>query len=173
MKKFLLMLVAMCSMGNAMAQEEWSEEQWKRDMAPETKSNATAKKAEPSVATASADKQTGVIDIVVPQKLRIEDKVIVENVSAYEIVQMAVLADYNDNGQYVSLASTSSVLVGALKEILDTDEGLSSLRGKKLKIKVKGKKTNTDQVTYDFNVTLYERDHDLYIKVGSNDAFDF
>ena len=124
---------------------------------------------------AYADKETGVIIITVPQTLRIRDKVFVENNSAMDIVQMAVMADYNRDDKYVSVLNVLSIPMGATKLVAESDtKAYISLRGKTLKMKIKGCKPKTEKISYDFNVSLYESKHDLYIKVGSNDdALDF
>lgn len=172
MKKLLMVIFALFCVNCVMAQEEWTEEKWDGDGALFSKRNREPKKETPSVAF--ADKQTGIIQITVPKNLRIADKIFVENNSTRTIVQMAIMADYNANDQYVSVASVSAIPVGATKVAAESDGDYRSLRGKALKMKIKGCRTNnSDDVSYDFNVTLYEKDHDLYIKVGSNDAFDF
>lgn len=172
MKRFMMVIFALFCVNCVMAQEEWTEEQWNDDRPLFSKRNKEPKEKAPFVAF--ADKQTGVIQITVPKNLRIADKIFVENNSARNIVQMAIMADYNANGQYVSVASVSSIPVGATKVAAESDGDYRSLRGKDLKMKIKGCRTNnSDDVSYDFNVTLYEKDHDLYIKVGSNDVFDF
>lgn len=171
MKKLMMVFFALFCVNCVMAQEEWTEEQWNDDGALFSKKRKEPKE---TPAVAFADKKTGIVQITIPKKLRIADKIFVENNSTRNIVQMAIMADYNGDDQYVSVASVSSIPVGATKVAAESDGDYRSLRGKVLKMKIKGCRTNnSDDVSYDFNVSLYEKDHDLYIKVGANDAFDF
>lgn len=168
----MMLFYVLFSVNCVMAQEEWTEDQWNDDGALFSKKRKEPKEEIPTVVF--ADKKTGVVQITVPKKLRIADKIFVENNSTRNIVQMAIMADYKGDDQYVSVASVSAIPVGATKVVADSDGEYRSLRGKVLKMKIKGCRTNNiDDVSYDFNVSLYEKDHDLYIKVGANDAFDF
>ena len=171
MKRLMMIVFALFCVNCVMAQEEWTEEQWNDDRPLFSKKNREPKDDTPAVAF--ADKQTGIIQITVPKNLRIADKIFVENNSTRNIVQMAIMADYNGNDQYVSVASASAIPVGATKVAAESDGDFRSLRGKTLKMKIKGCLPGSDDASYDFNVSLYEKDHDLYIKVGANDAFDF
>ena len=153
MKYLILAVAALLSFPySAAAQGDWTEEQWREDMYA-----VPNRSSEEKMVSASADSKTGIIEMAVPQKLGIADKVIVENASSYMIEQMAIVVDYKGDGKFVPLASTSKVFVGEAREILDSDGNIRSLRGRTLKIKVKGVDSTAGSTTYDFNVTLYEK----------------
>lgn len=116
-----------------------------------------------------------IIYIKVPSNLKVNDKIFLVNQSTYQILQAAVVLI--DNGITVQLGRAMNVSPGCKYEMASFDNNwLKNIRGKTLGIKVKGQedtnisseaKTN-QETTYDFNVTLLEDSHDLYIIVNSN-----
>lgn len=137
------------------------------------------------------------IQVNVPSKMAIKDCIFLRNNSKYYIIQMAVAIEH-DPGDYEVIGQASYVPVGKTVKIANFDDnGLKKLRGKNLVVKIKGAKVdkqnvggnidinaswdnvgtqngyNIDQVTYEFNVRLSEKDHDLYITAESNGALDF
>ena len=169
MKYLKIVIAAMLSFPyNAAAQRGSAEEKWDGYMQFGSK-----QKSVEVPNTVSADPKTGIMEIEVSQGLQIADKVMVENASSCTIELMAVTVDYIGEGNFVPFVSTSKVPAGDTKLVQDFDGKLRMLRGGKLRIKIKGIDSTTGNATYDFNVTLYEKKHDLYIKVGSNDAFNF
>lgn len=169
MKKILTVLIALLSITAATAQETTA-------TAPEVQ-NA---KVEPKIIT---------LDI--PQKMNIKDNIIVQNLSPYIIVQMAIATD-EGNGKLQQVASGSFISSGEKKRVANfRDNGLKKLRGKRLVIKLKGAKISTASMnsdgtaptnekeiapsltTNDFKASLFEADHDLYIKVENDNFMDF
>lgn len=144
----------------------------------------------------TATKNDGVILKIIPQELKIKDKIFVKNKSPYLILQM-VVAQVDGEGEYHSIG-TSTYLTPNESYTLASFENnsLKHLRGKKIAIKVKGAKVfagengtkvftpygavgvkrkeitpelinnlKPSDITYDFDATLYESHHDLYIEI--------
>lgn len=117
--------------------------------------------------------------LIIPTRLRINDKIILVNRSQYTILQAAVVL-LNDDGTTTPLGSASLVLPGWSFQVASFENNwLRKLRGKTIGIKIKGAKTvltneieNLDPaiITYDFTSTLSENDHDLYITVTSDEG---
>jgi len=129
----------------------------------------------------SADKDVIYVDI--PKKLKIEDKIIIHNNTGYTLLQGVVAevapSGLKNLGQVTNVRPDFSALVADFD-----DEKLEEYRGKRLAIKIKGVKTvvandgtvttDPNTVTYDFQVTPSERNHDLILTVTSNQStFDF
>ena len=123
----------------------------------------------------------GVFTKVVPQKLNIKDKIILQNQTPYLILQ-AVVALQDETGKYVPLANTAFLAPNETIELIDfADNGLKKLRGRQLSIKIKGSKkifgTNSTSVyTPRGSVGVHHRDLDPEIinNIKSEDiVYDF
>lgn len=115
----------------------------------------------------------GVIFKKVPQELELKDKIFLVNKSAYEITH-AALALVENNGNYQPIASMDGLAPGDTYELISySDNELANLRGRVIAIKIRGKKgfKDTDDsdpnAFYDFDASLSEESHDLYIDVTS------
>ena len=119
-----------------------------------------------------------VIVKMIPKKWNLKDKVILVNKSQLYIMQ-AVVAVMGVDGEYKPLGATDGLSANKSCEILACyNNELKNLLGKTIAIKVKGavkKNTFTDNaedivpatITYDFDATVYEFRHDLYIEIKS------
>lgn len=154
MKKFLLIFFAFCAVTNVFAQDWCDDEVYSKE-----KDLSDADLSFP------ANKETGFIEIAIPMNLRIADDLLIENESSYRILKILVWADYNGNNQYVPLVTGYDILAGATKKIMVTSNELRALRGKSLRIKVYGHKSDSNEITFAFKGSLSEKSHDLYIKI--------
>ncbi len=113
----------------------------------------------------SAKTDNTIIYKTVPFDLDIRDKIIIENESSYHILEATV--SLVQNKKLVRLGTVRNVEPDDDEEVKEyDDDNLKNLRGRKLAIKIKGARSRSGAgVTYKFRVTLYERRHDLYIKV--------
>ena len=157
-----------------------------------------------AMAQATEIEDENIIYIDVPAKMKINDKIILQNKSQYSIIQaVVVLADTKQ-----SIGSSTYVNPGESCEMASYDHNwLRNVRGKKIAIKVKGVKkilkdssstgiaggsfatggfgvgvrhtelkadeiNNIDPslITYDFNATISEANHDLYITIMSGNS---
>lgn len=129
---------------------------------------------------------------VVPKKnFMIKDKIIIVNKSPYHILQVVVAVTLHD-GSFHPLGSATYIAPGEVSELASfTNNYLSKLKGRQIAIKAKGAKLligensqNSDlirnikpsDITYDFEVKLYESHHDLYIELynsGGKGVMDF
>jgi hypothetical protein len=128
-----------------------------------------------------------IVYVNVPLNLNLKDKLILVNQSPYVIVKSTIALV--EDGQITHLATTNLVNPSTSAELIRYDDNrLSLLKGQKLAIKTKGYKqslnANSDlnalipeEITYDFQVSVREEDHDLYIIVTSDvhntHVFDF
>lgn len=110
----------------------------------------------------------GVIFKKIPKDLDIKDKIFIVNRSSYTIVHAAV-AYLGSNGTYIPIASMDKLAPGETHELIAySDNELRDLCGKVIAIKVKGQTADdADKSTYNFDATLSEDRHDLYIEVSS------
>lgn len=115
--------------------------------------------------TVSAKTDNTIIYKTVPFDLDIRDKIIIENESSYHILEATV--SLVQNKKLVRLGTVRNVEPDDDEEVKEyDDDNLKNLRGRKLAIKIKGARSRSGAgVTYKFRVTLYERRHDLYIKI--------
>lgn len=121
------------------------------------------------------DNDKGVIFKQVPKSLDLKDKIIIVNNSAYTIQQAAV-AMVGEHGGYKPIAGMGKLMPGSSYEMVAyKDNGLAQLRGKIIALKIKGVKTDDDgesfvgsKPSYDFQASLAENRHDLYITVTSS-----
>lgn len=121
------------------------------------------------------DNDKGVIFKQVPKSLDLKDKIIIVNNSAYTIQQAAV-AMVGEHGGYKPIAGMGKLMPGSSYEMVAyKDNGLARLRGKIIALKIKGVKTDDDgesfagsKPSYDFQASLAENRHDLYITVTSS-----
>ena len=118
----------------------------------------------------SAKTDNTIIYKTVPFDLDIRDKIIIENESSYHILEATV--SLVQNKKLVRLGTVRNVEPDDDEEVKEyDDDNLKNLRGRKLAIKIKGARSRSGAgVTYKFRVTLYERRHDLYIKVERGPA---
>lgn len=155
MKKLMMVLLALFCVNCVMAQEEWTEEQLdkpKEDI------------------VAYADSVTGFIQIDVSSGLCISDKVYIDNESDYVVQKIEIWADYNGNKQFIPLTTGYNIYPGATKVIFETSGGIRALRKKSLRIKVYGILPGSSFVVNDFNASLYDKSHDLFIMINSNNV---
>lgn len=115
----------------------------------------------------------GVIFKRVPQELDLKDKVFIVNKSAFEITH-AALALVENTGNYQPIASMDGLAPGDTYELISySDNELANLRGRVIALKIRGKKgfkvtdDSDANAFYDFNASLSEESHDLYIEVTS------
>ena len=132
-----------------------------------------------SVAFAQATKDStatqndNVMYKTVDKSLNIKDNIIVQNKSPYLILQIMVALPNEEEG-FMPIGSSSDIAANETREIASYDNnGLKFLRGKTIAIKIKGAKLSTtednikdEDVTYNFDVKLFEANHDLYIQVN-------
>lgn len=130
------------------------------------------------------------ISIQIPPYFNLKDKIFICNQSPYSILRAVVV--YGDD--YNRVIGTCNFLSpqDCVKIADFPANGLSALRGQTICVKVKGLKNNqitdftdysedttqSEQVTYDFNISIKEQQHDLYINVSGgeeigNDPLDF
>ena len=108
----------------------------------------------------------------VPRNLDIKDKVFVNNKTPYKIERI-VVALATEEDQYQPLWSAENIAVGDVVEIASyKDNELKDLRRKKLALKIKGKNSKSQEITYNFDIRLYDLRHDLYIELTSKDPKD-
>ena len=108
----------------------------------------------------------------VPRSLDIKDKVFVNNKTPYKIERI-VVALATEVDQYQPLWSAENIAVGDVVEIASyKDNELKNLRRKKLALKIKGKNSKSQEITYNFDVRLYDSRHDLYIELTSKNPND-
>lgn len=125
----------------------------------------------------------------VPAKMNIKDKIIVANTSPYTLLQV-MIAQPNEDGTFTPISATSYLGPNEVWTACEAeDNGLKKLRGMTLAIKVKGtsksfgkdkvytskghkvldpkivNQLTPDEITYNFDVTLAEADHDLYVNI--------
>ena len=118
----------------------------------------------------------------VPQKFKINDKIILVNKSPYHILQ-AVIALCKENGDYLPLAAPATSIASNQEVEYASFEynRLKQLKGRNIAIKVKALKrpieqiddldsVNPEDITYNFDVTLSENRHDLIITISSKSA---
>jgi len=143
-----------------------------------------------------------VIYKTVPKKLKIKDKIIIENNSPYYILQM-VVAIPDAEGKLQMLGSASYIAPNETFTMSSfKNNWLKNIRNKQIAIKIKGAKLivgeqNQTQVwtpygsvgvghkeldpevlnnikpsdiTYNFDVSMYENRHDLYLQVITKDG---
>lgn len=121
------------------------------------------------------DNDNGVIFKQVPKRLDLKDKIIIVNNSAYTIQQAAV-ALVGEHGGYKPIAGMGKLMPGNSYELVAyKDNGLAQLRGKIIALKIKGVKADDEgesfvgtKPSYDFQASLAEDRHDLYITVTSS-----
>lgn len=117
----------------------------------------------------------------IDKTLDIKDKIFIVNKSQSCINQLAI-AIINAEGKYEPICSMiKDVRPGQTAEIISfTNNELKQLRGRIIVVKIKGSKysgnkgdiikedidENSSNITYDFDVKLYERRHDLYIEAN-------
>lgn len=107
---------------------------------------------------------------LVSHKLNLKDKIIVSNQSSYTLLQVAVcLAEDN---KLKPLGSCTNIEPGESGEIASfSDNNLKNLKSRTIGIKAKGLKkavgsdSDSEDVTYEFDVKLLEDDHDLIIEL--------
>lgn len=108
----------------------------------------------------------------VARNLDIKDKVFVNNKTPYKIERI-VVAIATEEDQYQPLWSAENIAVGDVVEIASyKDNELKDLKRKKLALKIKGKNSKSQEITYNFDVRLYDLRHDLYIELTSKDPKD-
>ena len=108
----------------------------------------------------------------VPRSLDIKDKVFVNNKTPYKIERI-VVAITTEEDLYQPLWSAENIAVGDVVEIASyKDNELKDLKRKKLALKIKGKNSKSQEITYNFDVRLYDLRHDLYIELTSKDPKD-
>ena len=118
------------------------------------------------------DPQTNgnIIFKLVSHNLNLKDKIIVSNQSSYTLLQVAVcLAEDN---KLKPLGSCTNIEPGESGEIASfSDNNLRNLKSRTIGIKAKGLKkdvgneSDSEDVTYEFEVKLSEDDHDLIIEL--------
>lgn len=93
----------------------------------------------------SSEPQDHVIYMDIPKKLKIRDKIFLENRSPYTVIQAVVVM--KENGQYQSLGTASYLGPNSTAEMASYDHrALKNLRGQRIGIKIKGiKKILSDQ----------------------------
>lgn len=117
----------------------------------------------------------------IDKTLDIKDKIFIVNKSQSCINQLAI-AIINAEGKYESVCSMiKDVQPGQTAEIISfSNNELKQLRGRLIVVKIKGSKysgnqggiikedidENSSNITYDFDIKLYERRHDLYIEAN-------
>ena len=132
------------------------------------------------------DRNTNSVDhlvtIQVPRYFSLKDKIYICNHSQYPILRTVVVSGEDHN---MVIGSCSFLQINDCAEIADyPGNGLATLQGAKIAIKAKGT-TNTnvvslqniqgdndqsDYITYDFDVSVAEHNHDLYIYLYTNNA---
>lgn len=121
----------------------------------------------------TATQNDNVMYKTVEKNLNIKDNIIVQNKSPYLILQIMVALPNEEKG-FVPIGSASYIAVNEAREIASYDNnGLKFLRGKTIAIKIKGAKVaitendiKDEDITYNFDATLFEANHDLYIQVN-------
>ena len=130
----------------------------------------------------SSQNDQHVVYKTIPKKMKINDKIIVQNKSSYYILQVVVALVGSDkeikplgSSELQPLGSSVNLAPGASAEIASFDKNrLKKLRNRLIAIKVKATKgkdlANVDpsDITYDFKVNLSEVRHDLYINLYSD-----
>jgi len=121
--------------------------------------------------SSNSPNENNVIETIIPQMLEINDKVFLVNKSPYTIIKAVIVSASNHQ---LVLGSCGLVAPGAQVELAEfSDNGLSKWRGIPIDIKIKGYTEsltlidddliNSEKITYDFKVHMYEENHDLYI----------
>lgn len=143
-----------------------------------------------NIVTDSTHNTNNLITVTISYHFDLKDKIFICNQSPYPVLRAVVVNGSNYNHV---LGACNLLNPQDCVEIADFPyNGLSDLRGQNIGIKVKGLKNNStndftnysddntqsEQVTYDFNISLAEQQHDLYIyiiggeEIG-NDPLDF
>lgn len=124
----------------------------------------------------------GLVTIQIPRYYALKDRIFICNKSLYPVLR-AVVVNGDDHSKVIGLCSF--LQVNDCAEIADyPGNGLCALQGATIAIKAKGT-TNTnvisqqniqgdndqsDYITYDFDVSVAEHNHDLYIYLYTNNA---
>ncbi len=116
----------------------------------------------PCTLTAQKSKKPEYIVKTIPSDMNIEDKIIVQNESSYLLSQVRVyLIDYK--GKYQRLGTATNLKPDKNSEIRSYDnDRLANLRGCRIAVNIVGARGRT---TSNFNVTLDDHRHDLYIEI--------
>ena len=122
-------------------------------------------------------------------KLSVKDKVFLTNKTSYNI-DKAVIGYLDLDMEFQTIATASNIAPGQKIELASFDNnGLEKVQRRMLVMKVKGYyngdaqvfeeptlETDANSITYDFDATLSEIRHDLYIDIihsKNNDVLDF
>ena len=107
-------------------------------------------------------------------KLNVKDKIFLTNKSAL-FIQQAMIGYINKDARFEIIGARANISPGEKLELASFDDNeLKKVRRKALVIKVKASKPQSEkdvngekpsEVTYDFDATLSENRHDLYIDI--------